>query len=173
MTKRFTLSALALAAFTTAAVAHPGHGTGLAAGILHPLTGLDHIAAMVAVGLLAARLGGRGLWAVPASFVVMMTAGGVAGMMGVSLPVTETMIALSVVVLGVLAVGRAKLPLALAMALAGSFAVFHGLAHGAELPAGASSLGFAAGFVVSTIALHGVGLGVGLTLSRLRSRRIA
>ncbi|MDE3122073.1 MAG: HupE/UreJ family protein, partial [Paracoccaceae bacterium] len=82
MTKRFALSVLALASLTTAAAAHPGHGAGLAAGFLHPLSGLDHLAAMVAVGLLAARLGGRALWAVPASFVTMMAAGGVAGMMG-------------------------------------------------------------------------------------------
>jgi urease accessory protein len=173
MTKRLSLSVLALVALTTAASAHPGHGTGLVAGLVHPLTGLDHIAAMVAVGLLAARLGGRALWAVPASFVAMMAAGGAAGMVGVNLPVTEMMVMLSVVVLGALAIFRVNVPLVLAMSLAGVFAMFHGLAHGAELPAAASGLTFAAGFVASTVALHGLGIGLGLMLSRLRLRQAA
>lgn len=173
MTRRLSLSLIALAALTTVAEAHPGHGTGLLAGLIHPLTGLDHLAAMVAVGMLAARLGGRALWAVPLSFVSVMSLGGIAGMMGVTLPVTEMMVLLSVVVLGALAVARTNLPVTAAMAIAGVFAAFHGLAHGAELPAGASGLTFAAGFVASTIALHGVGLAIGLTLSRLRTRQIA
>src|SRR5581483_4853903 len=139
-------------------------------GFAHPLSGLDHLLAMVAVGLYAALLGGRALWLVPASFVTMMTVGGAIGMAGIALPYTEVAIALSVVVLGLALALRIGVPTLAAMALVGAFAVFHGYAHGVEMPAAASSYAFAAGFVLATTLLHGVGLALGVAAGRLADR---
>jgi urease accessory protein len=165
------IAAASLAIATTLAPslasAHPGHdGASLVHGFLHPLGGVDHIIAMVAVGLLAARLGGRALWLVPASFVVTMAAAGLVGMAGVSLPYAETGIAISVFVLGAVAVFGFAMPLAAAMGLVAFFAVFHGYAHGAEMPETASGLAYGAGFVVATALLHGVGIGIGLVINQ-------
>jgi urease accessory protein len=135
--------------------------------MLHPLTGLDHILAMVAVGLFAAQLGGRALWAVPASFVTVMAAAGFAGMNGITLPLTETGIALSVIALGGVIALRVAMPLAAAMAMVGFFAIFHGYAHGIETPDNASGFLYGAGFVAATALLHGVGIGIGLALGRI------
>jgi urease accessory protein len=117
---------------------------------------------MVAVGLWAAQLGGRARWLVPASFVSMMTVGGALGMMGVNLPLVETGILVSVLVLGILIAAAARLPLAASMAVVGLFAIFHGHAHGAELPAAASGISYALGFLLATAGLHACGLGLGL-----------
>jgi len=157
----------------TPAWAHPGHEAGgLAQGFLHPLGGLDHVLAMVAVGLIAARIGGRALLLVPASFLGMMAVGGAAGAAGSSLPYVETGIALSVVVLGaVLALGAVP-PVAGAMALVGAFAVFHGFAHGAEMPGVASGLAYGLGFLAATALLHAAGLGLGLAARRLDARPV-
>jgi urease accessory protein len=156
------------------AAAHPGHdGTDLVHGFLHPLGGVDHIIAMVAVGLLAARLGGRALWLVPASFVIAMAAAGVAGMAGIALPYAETGIAISVVVLGVVAVFGLAMPIAAAMGLVAFFAVFHGYAHGVEMPETASGLAYGAGFVAATALLHGIGIGLGLAIGQFRFSRHA
>lgn len=166
-------AALALLGANAPALAHTGHGDahGFIAGFVHPVGGLDHVLAMVAAGLFAAHLGGRALWAVPAAFVALMAAGGALGMNGVALPYVETGIALSVVVFGmVLALGLA-LPVGLAMALVGFFAIFHGHAHGAELPAGASGATYAAGFLLATAGLHAAGVGAGLLAGRLASQR--
>jgi len=166
-------AALALASATAPALAHTGHGdvSGFVAGFLHPVGGLDHVLAMVAVGLFAAHLGGRALWAVPAAFVALMAVGAALGMNGVGVPHVETGIALSVIVLGaVLALGL-TLPVGVAMGLVGFFAIFHGHAHGAELPAGASGAAYAAGFLLATAALHGAGVGVGIIAGRLASMR--
>jgi len=162
-------TATAFLAFApTVASAHPGHdGAGLIHGFLHPLGGVDHIIAMVAVGLLAARLGGRALWLVPASFVVTMAGAGLAGIAGAGLPYVETGIAFSVVVLGAVAVFRVAMPVAAAMGLAAFFAVFHGYAHGIEMPETASGLAYGAGFVVATAMLHGVGIGLGLAIGQI------
>ncbi len=122
--------------------------------------------ATVAVGLLAAQLGGRALWLVPASFVAMMAAAGLFGMSGTALPLTETGIALSIVVLGGAVALRVALPLAAAMALVGFFAIFHGYAHGLETPVSASGLLYGLGFVAATTLLHGLGIGAGLALGR-------
>lgn len=151
------------------AFAHTGVGAtdGFAHGFLHPLTGLDHLLAMVAVGLLAARLGGRALWAVPASFMLLMLVGGALGMAGVDLPYVEIAIALSVVVLGGAVAFGASLPLAAAMTLAGAFAVFHGHAHGSEMPETTSGLAYAAGFLCATGLLHLAGIGLGIGIGRL------
>jgi urease accessory protein len=150
----------------TVAFAHPGHdGAGLFDGFLHPLGGVDHIVAMVAVGLLAARLGGRALWLVPASFVAAMAAAGLAGMAGVGLPYVEAGIALSVVVLGAVVALRLTMPVAAAMGLVAFFAVFHGYAHGIEMPETASGLAYGAGFVAATALLHGIGIALGLAIA--------
>jgi len=172
-----TIVAAAMIAIPTVASAHPGHeGTpGLMPGFLHPLGGLDHILAMVAVGLFAARLGGRALWLVPASFVVTMAVAGVAGMTGFALPYVEAGIALSILVLGAAIALEWTMPVAAAMGLVAFFAVFHGHAHGAEMPQTMSGLAYGAGFVAATAALHALGIGLGLVIGRsgeAASRRI-
>lgn len=151
------------------AQAHPeaGHATGFAHGFEHPLTGLDHIAAMVAVGLWAAQMGGRALWAVPLTFVSVMAIGGLFGMMGVSIPLVEPGIIASVLLLGLFITAAVKLPLPLSMAFVGLFAVFHGYAHGAEMPETASGLTYGIGFVLATAILHGLGILVGIGIQRL------
>lgn len=163
------LLALAPALAPTLAFAHTGVGAthGFEHGFLHPLTGLDHLLAMVAVGLLAARLGGRALWAVPASFLALMLVGGGLGMAGLDLPYVEIAIALSVVVLGGAVALGAPLPLAAAMTLAGAFALFHGHAHGSEMPESTSGFAYAAGFLAATALLHLAGIGLGMGLGRL------
>lgn len=170
---RTAVSVLALVAVSAqVAFAHPHHvhapGTehGLAAGFFHPLLGLDHLLAMFAVGLLAAQLGGRALWALPAAFLGLMVAGGAAGLLGVSLPGIEVIIAASVLILGVaLAVGR-KYPLVAAAIIVGLFGLVHGHAHGTEMPAMTSPLVYGCGFFAATAALHVAGLLTGLTLVR-------
>ncbi|GJD96854.1 HupE/UreJ family protein [Methylobacterium iners] len=155
------------------ALAHTGHGeaAGLAQGFLHPLTGLDHVLAMVAVGLIAAQLGGRALLLVPAAFLAMMALGGALGAFGIGMPGAEIGIALSVVVLGAaLALGRA-LPVIGAIILVGAFATFHGYAHGAEMPEAASGAAYGLGFLAATAGLHAAGIGVGLAVGSL-SRRL-
>lgn len=157
---------------TTAAFAHPGHGdaAGMLHGFVHPLGGLDHVLAMVAVGVLAAVLGGRALLLVPLSFVLMMTVGFLVGAGGTDLPFVEFGIALSSVVLGLAAASGRALPTLGAMALAGLFAVFHGHAHGAEMPAGAAGLDFALGFIAATALLHAAGIAMAAGVVRLAGR---
>ena len=158
-----------LALLPAAAMAHTGTGAHIDAmhGFLHPLSGLDHILAMVAVGVFAARLGGTSLWAVPAAFVGAMVAGGAAGYYGVPLPMVEQGIAVSVIVMGLAVAFGLKLPMVPAMALVAAFAVFHGHAHGAEGSGAGSFLGYAAGFVIATSLLHAAGIVLGLMLDRL------
>lgn len=153
----------------TLAFAHTGHGDahGFAHGFMHPVGGLDHVLAMVAVGLLAATLGGRALWLLPASFVAVMAAGGMLGIAGINVPFVETGIALSVIVFGLAVAFRMPLPVLAGMALVGFFAVFHGFAHGAEMPPHTSSLAYAGGFLLATALLHGVGIAVGFGIGRL------
>jgi urease accessory protein len=171
---RRTLLAAALVLVPSLALAHPGlpgHAHDLATGFVHPLGGIDHVLAMVAVGLLAAQLGGRALWAVPASFVAAMAAAGLAGMNGVALPMTEVGIAASIVVLGGAVALRLSMPVAAAMVLVGFFAMFHGYAHGLETPETASGLMYGLGFVAATALLHGLGIGIGLAVGRLEGGR--
>jgi urease accessory protein len=170
MTRSAATRVLATAAWLlpTAALAHPGHGEGLAAGLAHPIGGADHVAAMVAVGLWAALVGGRALWLWPASFVAMMLAGAGLGMAHLPLPYVEAGVIASVVVLGLLvafAVDMAVVPGAL---LVGGFALFHGYAHGLEMPETAGGLGYLAGFTLATALLHGVGIGVARSLRAAR-----
>lgn len=170
---RILLVAAALAATAMPALAHTGVGatSGFAAGFTHPLFGLDHLIAMIAVGLFAAVRGGKALWLVPLAFVAMMVGGGALAMSGIQIPLVELGIALSVVVLGGAVALRLSLPLAGAMALVGIFAVFHGHAHGAEMPLGASALGYVAGFVLATGLLHALGVGIGVAAG-IASQRV-
>jgi urease accessory protein len=159
------------------ALAHPDHAAGgLGAGATHPFLGLDHLLAMVAIGLWAVRAeGGVGsvLWRLPAGFLGAMTVGIGAGMAGLSLPGMESGMALSVIALG-LAVALALRPgTAAALAIVAAFGVVHGVAHGAEMPAAAAHLGYAAGVLLGTAALHGIGLGLGLSLRRLAGSTMA
>jgi urease accessory protein len=147
-------------AHTLAAV----HGPGFHDGFAHPLSGLDHVLAMVAVGLWAAQRGGRALWAVPTAFVAMMTLGAVASGAGFALPLVEIGIAASLIVLGLLVTARVELPVALSAMIVGAFATFHGHAHGAEMPATAGALLYGLGFVAATALLHLAGIAAGLAL---------
>lgn len=161
MTKRTTGAiALLLTMAAAPALAHTGHGSvaGFAHGLMHPLTGLDHILAMVAVGLWAGLVGGRARIAYPAAFIGMMVAAGLWGMSGGVLPGVEIGIALSVVILGFAIALKASPPLAAGALACAIFAIFHGFAHGAELPENAGGLSYAIGFVIATAALHGAGL---------------
>ena len=159
-----------LIALTGAAFAHTGLGdaAGFTHGFMHPVGGLDHVLAMVAVGLYAALLGGRALWLVPATFVAVMAIGGALGMAGFGLPYAEIGIALSVVVLGLAVALRLSLPTLAAMALVGLFAVFHGHAHGAEMPQDVSGYAYAAGFMLATALLHCAGIALGLAGRQVR-----
>jgi urease accessory protein len=150
------------------AMAHVGAGpvTGVAAGLVHPVGGLDHLAAMVAVGLWAAQLGGRALWALPATFVAVMALGAWLGAAGPASPLVETGIAASVLILGVLVLLAVRLPTWGGLPLAGLFALLHGHAHGGEMPWDASGLAYGAGFVLSTMLLHGAGIALGLAGAR-------
>jgi urease accessory protein len=142
------------------AAAHTGsHGvTGFVSGLTHPLSGLDHLLAMIAIGLWAAQQGGRALWAVPAAFLGAMLAGGGLALAGLSLPHVETGIAVSVLVLGLLVATRRQWAVVAGIVVAAGFAVFHGHAHGLEMPQAASPALYALGFVLATAVLHGAGI---------------
>lgn len=162
-----------IAGIPAAAMAHTGVGNshGFAHGFAHPMLGLDHVLAMVAVGMYAAYLGGRALWLVPASFVAMMAFGGALGLAGAQVPMVEASIGASVVVLGLAVALQWTLPTVAAMGLVGFFAIFHGHAHGAEMPAAASGLMYALGFMMATALLHVGGIGLGLATGRMSSSR--
>lgn len=165
---RYLPLALAGLLVATPAAAHTGVGAtaGFTHGFLHPVGGLDHVLAMVAVGLFAWLLSGRALWLVPAAFVVMMAAGGALGMLAVGVPYVETGIALSVIVIGgMVALGK-SLPLAVAVAVVGAFAIFHGHAHGTEMPETMSGLAYGVGFMTATALLHGAGILAGIGLGK-------
>jgi urease accessory protein len=162
-----TFAAAALA--PAAAFAHAGHGghSGFVHGFMHPVTGLDHLLAMVTVGILAYQIGGRALWAVPATFLAIMAAGGALGVAGVSFYFVEPGIAASVVVLGIVVALALKPPVALAMALVAVFAVFHGYAHGIEAPLDGSAATYGAGFLLATALLHAAGVAFGMLVGRI------
>ena len=164
MKSKIILLAALFALIPTLAQAHilPGEPNSFASGFNHPLHGLDHILVMVAVGLWAAQLGGRARWLVPASFVSLMIVGGALGMAGIHLPMVEAGIMVSVLVLGIFIATAARLPMGASMAVVGLFALFHGHSHGTEIPAAASGLSYALGFVLATAALHGCGVGLGM-----------
>ena len=164
---RVLVLAVAGLAFVNTATAHEQAGVagGLATGFLHPFTGLDHLIAMVAVGLWGAQLGAPALWILPITFPLVMAFGGVLGVLGVPLPVPEIVIACSALVLGGAVAMRLRVPLVAASVLVAVFAIFHGHAHGRELPSASDPLAYGIGFVVATGLLHLLGISIG-TLSR-------
>ncbi len=151
------------------ALAHTGVGetTGLMHGFIHPIGGTDHLLAMVAVGLWAAQIGGRALWVVPSTFVGVMIIGGILGFAGVSVPFIEQGILLSLLILGVLIAGAFRLPLVYSALIVGLFALFHGHAHGAEMPLLITAATYTFGFAVATALLHLAGIGLGVFVSRI------
>src|SRR5437016_5018878 len=156
--------ALVITAFTSPAFAHTGEGgDGLLAGLYHPIFGPDHVIAMVAVGLWGAFLGAPAIWLLPIVFPLVMAFGGVLGIIGMPLPAVETGIAASAVILGLMVALAARPPLWAAATLVGGFAIFHGYAHGKELPDDANAVAFSAGFVIATGLLHLTGISFGLT----------
>ncbi|MEP6565334.1 MAG: HupE/UreJ family protein [Mesorhizobium sp.] len=170
--KRTALSAILLLAAVMPAYAHVGVGTtsSFVAGFSHPLSGLDHMTVMIAVGLWAALKGGKAIWAWPAAFVGVMLVGGALGMLHVPVPFVEPGILASVVALGLLVALAVDLPVTAGVAIIGLFALFHGHAHGTEVPENAGGLEYMAGFAVATAALHAVGIAAGLGLGmRFRS----
>lgn len=154
----------ALTFWTQSALAHPvkGEAIGFLTGFLHPISGLDHVVAMIAVGLWGAQLGAPAIWLLPVAFPIVMAFGGMLGLMGVPLPGTEIGIAASAIMLGTVVMLEVRPPLAVAAVVVSFFAIFHGHAHGSELPAGQSALLFSIGFVIATGCLHGVGISIGL-----------
>lgn len=150
------------------ALAHIGTETthGFMAGMLHPLSGLDHLCAMVAVGIWATQLGQRAIWIVPLTFVSIMTMGSALGFTGIALPYGAQGIVISLLLLGTLIAASAKLPLTASTIIVAAFALCHGHAHGTEMPDTASGLTYGIGFVMTTILIHGVGIMVGLLLQR-------
>ena len=149
-----------------------GEAAGLLAGLSHPVSGLDHVLAMVAVGLWGAQLGPPAVWLLPVAFPMVMALGGTLGLVGVHLPGVEIGIALSAIGLGAAVLFEAKPKLGVAAALVGFFAIFHGHAHGTELPPGANGLLYSIGFVVATGLLHLAGIGIG-TIHRWPAGRTA
>ena len=166
-----TIILIAAYALSTYAAAHPGHevdahGISFMDGLLHPLTGLDHLAAMLAVGLWSAlsATSARRIWLAPVAFAGMLLVGALLGLNGMELPAVEPMIAASLLVMGLLVATRAKLPLAVTAGVVGVFAVFHGIAHGTELAGGGNGFAPLLGMLVATIALHLAGVVLGLAL---------
>jgi urease accessory protein len=151
-----------LAAAPAFAHVQRGQAAGFFTGLSHPVSGMDHVLAMVAVGLWGAQLGAPAMWLLPVIFPMVMAVGGMLGLLGIPLPLVEIAIALSAVLLGIMVMTEARPPLALAAILVGFFAIFHGHAHGTELPAGQSGLLYSMGFVMATGCLHGVGIAIGL-----------
>jgi urease accessory protein len=168
--KYWSAATLAVAAslFVPIAAAHHlgAHGAGFVSGVAHPLAGLDHVLAMIAVGLWSAQLGRRAYWSVPLAFVGMMVVGTVFAMAGLALPAVESGIAASVLILGLVIAFSVRLSTPLGMVLVGVFALFHGHAHGTELPQAASAALYGLGMLLATIGLHATGLGAGILFQR-------
>lgn len=169
MTIRLFVTGAAFVAIASPALAHPGHDSqanGFVNGALHPLLGLDHVVAMLAIGLWAAALGGKAIWKIPAVFVATMIGGFMLATAGYALPGVEPGIAASVLVFGLLIAAAARLPFTASLALAAVFAIFHGQAHGAE--ASGNAVVFGLGFVATTVLLHIAGLSLGAWISQRR-----
>ncbi len=149
-----------------------GEAYGFVTGFLHPITGADHVLAMVAVGLWGAQLGAPAIWVLPVAFPLVMAMGGMLGFLGVPVPGVEYGIAASAIVLGAAVAFELRPPLVIAALLVGCFAVFHGHAHGTELPPGQSALLYSMGFVIATGCLHAVGIGIGTVHRRPWGRRL-
>jgi len=173
---RFCTIVIAFAPVAASAHVNAGDTRDFVHGFSHPFSGIDHMLAMVAVGLFAAHLGGRALWLVPLTFVSVMALAGIVGMTGVQLPFVEIGIGISVVVLGLAIALQLSVPTLVAMGLVGFFAIFHGHAHGTEMSQGVSGVFYGAGFVCATTLLHAMGVGLGLAIGmtgQVYSRGIA
>lgn len=168
----FAGSFLLLRAVEAWAHVEKGQAAGFVTGLGHPWSGLDHVLAMVAVGLWGAQLGNPAIWILPVTFPMVMAMGAFLGLVGMPVPGVEIGIALSALFLGIMIVGELRPPLAIAAVLVGVFAIFHGHAHGTELPAGQSGLLYSMGFVMATGCLHGIGIAIGL-IHRWRLGRVA
>ena len=166
--------AAAMVGGTAPAHAHVGVGAvhSFSHGFMHPFSGIDHLLAMISVGIIATAIGGRVLFLVPAAFIAMMGFGGLLGLNQIPVPSFELGIAASLCVFGAIVAMRWQLPTFLAMATVGVFAVFHGYAHGAEMPDLASGSKYAAGFLLASASLHAIGIFAGLWLSRLRTNQM-
>ena len=162
--REMVIAALLVLAAATPALAHPeqARAAGFLSGVHHPIAGLDHVLAMVCVGLWGAQLGAPAVWLLPVTFPLIMAFGGFLGLAGIPLPGVEIAVSLSALLLGVMVARAAKPSLVAAAALVGFFAIFHGHAHGTELPPGANGLAYSIGFVVATGCLHAAGIGIGL-----------
>jgi len=172
---RSWLSVVALVLLPSFAYAHVGgfaETGGFLHGLAHPTSGLDHVCAMLAVGLWAAQMGGRSVWAVPLTFVGVMALGGALPVLGIGLPFVEQGIVLSVLLLGALIAASVRLPLLLSSSMVGLFALWHGHAHGAEMPELVSGAGYALGFMLATALLHVIGIAFGLGVQRLARERV-
>jgi urease accessory protein len=156
------------------ALAHTGVGEtdGFGSGFSHPINGEDHLLAMVAVGLWAAQIGRHALWAVPSTFVIVMILGGVLGFSGSPVPFIEEGILVSVLVLGVLVAGAFKFPVIFSALIVGFFALFHGYAHGTEMPLAIGAVSYSAGFALSTAILHMVGIACGIILQKINLEKV-
>ena len=152
---------------TQPAFAHEQAGVagGLVSGLLHPVTGLDHLVAMVAVGIWGAQLGAPAIWVLPITFPLVMAVGGVLGVLKIPLPMPEVIIAVSALILGLAVATRLRIPFTAAAIVVAVFAIFHGYVHGAELPGSANPLAYGVGFVTATGLLHLCGIAIG-TLTR-------
>ena len=166
--------AVLVALWTPPALAHilQGEGYGFVTGFLHPISGADHVLAMVAVGLWGAQLGAPAIWVLPVAFPLVMAMGAMLGFLGVPLPGVECGIAASAIVLGTAVAFEIRPSLVIAALLVGCFAIFHGHAHGTELPPGQSALLYSMGFVIATGCLHAVGIGIGTVHHRPWGRRL-
>lgn len=162
--KMSVLVVMTFLAWTLPAQAHvqDGQAAGFLTGLGHPISGLDHVLAMIAVGLWGAQLGGPALWLLPVTFPMVMALGGMVALLGMALPGVEVGIAASAILLGLAVMSELRPPLATAIVLVAFFGIFHGHAHGTELPIGQSALAYSMGFVIATGCLHGVGIAVGL-----------
>ena len=156
--------------FASSVSAHTfgAHGAGFAEGMAHPFIGLDHLLAMIAVGLWATQLGGRALWGVPLAFVSVMVGGTVLANQGFELAFVEAMIAISVVILGLMVAGSVRVSTGISVLTVSVFALFHGYAHGLEMPQAGSPLAYMGGFILATTTLHLVGIAMGLSLKTLQ-----
>ncbi|WP_321389280.1 HupE/UreJ family protein [uncultured Desulfuromusa sp.] len=161
--------------FPSLAMAHTGIGdtSGFMHGFSHPVYGVDHLLAMVAVGLWAAQQGGRATWIVPGAFVSVMILGGMLGFSGWPVVFLEAGILTSVLVMGILIVGAFRFPTRVSVLIVGFFALFHGYAHGAEMPASLGAVSYSLGFALSTAIIHSVGIIAGLGLQKLQIEKMA
>ncbi len=171
---RRTAALVTILLWAQVALAHPqaGEAKGFLTGFRHPISGLDHVLAMVAVGLWGAQLGSPAIWLLPVAFPMVMAFGGMLGLMGVPLPGVEYGIAASAILLGAVVLFEMRPPLAVAAVLVGVFAIFHGHAHGTELPPGESGMLYSIGFVIATGCLHGVGISIGVVHRWLWGQRM-